>query len=268
MSDCNNTGGTWVNASSIQEYVDQRNLTKIIVEAFTGADNVRDGAMGLVPAPLATQQNYYLRGDGTWQPFPPYALSVITDNGDGTFTHDDGYGTVLTIDMTNDVMTGATAGADGKKGLVPQSVAGQEDLLLHGDGIWRTPAIYKGATAGVAGTAGSVPPAAAGQQDRYLRGDGTWGVPTVSGTTVTAASGVRYAFQANDWTGAPGAYQLVIDTALQGMSMPGSVTVWDAANEQIAMQVTRAGAQVTLSSFSQFAGEAIIFEAPTTLVTL
>lgn len=35
------------------------------------------------------------------------------------------------------VMTGATAAAQGKSGMVPAPAAGQQDMVLHGDGTWR-----------------------------------------------------------------------------------------------------------------------------------
>lgn len=36
------------------------------------------------------------------------------------------------------VMTGATAAAAGKSGMVPAPAAGQQDMVLHGDGTWRS----------------------------------------------------------------------------------------------------------------------------------
>ena len=35
-----------------------------------------------------------------------------------------------------DIMKGATSGADGELGLVPKPIAGQEDYLLSGSGVW------------------------------------------------------------------------------------------------------------------------------------
>lgn len=37
-------------------------------ETMTGATEALDGESGLVPAPLSGQENYVLKGDGTWQP--------------------------------------------------------------------------------------------------------------------------------------------------------------------------------------------------------
>ena len=42
--------------------------------AFTGADGINAGTSGLVPAPAATDNNKYLKGDGTWE--APAGLTV------------------------------------------------------------------------------------------------------------------------------------------------------------------------------------------------
>lgn len=41
-------------------------FTDTTYNAFTGADGTDAGSMGLVPAPLATDNNKFLKGDGTW----------------------------------------------------------------------------------------------------------------------------------------------------------------------------------------------------------
>ena len=60
----NNTSkGTFTaNASSNVEI----NLTDTTYSAFTGADGTDAGTSGLVPAPTATDNNKFLKGDGTW----------------------------------------------------------------------------------------------------------------------------------------------------------------------------------------------------------
>ena len=42
-------------------------FTDTTYTTMTGATNNANGTSGLVPAPTATQQNYYLSGDGTWK---------------------------------------------------------------------------------------------------------------------------------------------------------------------------------------------------------
>ena len=45
---------------------------------FTGADGTSAGTAGLVPAPAATDNTKYLRGDGTWQTVSQYSLPAAT----------------------------------------------------------------------------------------------------------------------------------------------------------------------------------------------
>ena len=111
-----------------------------------------------------------------------------------TYTKEDGTtGTLTTQDTTYSKMTGATASAAGKAGLVPAPAAGKQTAFLRGDGTWVVPtnttySNMKAATASAAGTAGLVPAPAAGKQTAFLRGDGTWAVPTDTNTTYGAAT--------------------------------------------------------------------------------
>lgn len=76
------------------------------VYAFTGATSGFDGLGGAVPKPLAGQQNFVLRGDGTW------------------------------AQVSLAVFSGATAGAAGLYGAVPAPIAGQQNFVLRGNGGW------------------------------------------------------------------------------------------------------------------------------------
>ena len=51
----------WVNKSILD-------IFQIIVENFTGATAEAAGTAGLVPAPQIGEQDYFLKGDGTWAP--------------------------------------------------------------------------------------------------------------------------------------------------------------------------------------------------------
>lgn len=51
----------WVNKSLLD-------IFQIIVENFTGATAEAAGTAGLVPAPQIGEQDYFLKGDGTWAP--------------------------------------------------------------------------------------------------------------------------------------------------------------------------------------------------------
>lgn len=52
-------GTQWTNKSLAE-------IFEIIIGVMTGATNARDGRSGLVPTPVAGQQNLFLRGDATW----------------------------------------------------------------------------------------------------------------------------------------------------------------------------------------------------------
>lgn len=75
--------------------------------AFTGANGTTAGTSGLVPAPAATDDTKYLKGDGTWG----------------------------TVSLPAD-MTGATSSAAGAHGLVPAPASGDNEKFLRGDGTW------------------------------------------------------------------------------------------------------------------------------------
>lgn len=99
-------------------------------------------------------------------------------------------------------MTGATASAAGKTGLVPAPAAGASTRYLRSDGTWQVPpdsnttyASMAGATASAAGRAGLVPAPAAGNQATFLRGDGTWASPsnTTYGLATQSANGLMSA---------------------------------------------------------------------------
>lgn len=138
---------------------------------FTGATASTDGVQGLVPGPLAGDEDKYLKGDGTWAD-ASYDVFTSTDNGlvpapgssnyrlylldDGNWTpqivaivpsiDSDGQTLDLVYKMSNDFnytvrqynlrMTGATANADGKTGFVPRPRIADKDKFLKGDGTW------------------------------------------------------------------------------------------------------------------------------------
>ena len=138
------------------------------IPVMTGATAGAPGVRGLVPTPAAGQQNSFLRGDGTWAAVTGGQTVTITGAGisvvTGTYpnftitsTEVDGSTTnekisslaytassgllrivenAINYDATIPVMTGATAGTAGVRGLVPAPAAGQEGLFLRGDGTW------------------------------------------------------------------------------------------------------------------------------------
>ena len=125
-----------------------------------GATATVDGDKGLVPPPAIANRNQYLRGDGTWAtpPDTKYTLPTATSStlggvkvgsnisvSSGTISLSKsnvttalGY-TPPQQDTTYSVMTGSTANAAGKAGLVPTPPTGSNTKFLRGDGVWETP---------------------------------------------------------------------------------------------------------------------------------
>lgn len=63
----------WVNKSILD-------IFQVIVENFTGATAEAAGTAGLVPAPQIGEQDYFLKGDGTWAPIevvPPTEVEEL-----------------------------------------------------------------------------------------------------------------------------------------------------------------------------------------------
>lgn len=83
------------------------------VNVLIGATGITNGVEGLVPQPLAGDENKYLKGDGTWQEVA----------GGGGITYND--------------FIGATPTLAGANGLVPQPQAGEEEFFLSGGGTWQ-----------------------------------------------------------------------------------------------------------------------------------
>lgn len=140
---------------------------------FTGATASTDGVQGLVPGPLAGDEDKFLKGDGTWAdasynvfaynadglvPAPgssSYRLYLLDDaswtpqivnyvpsiSSDGTSLYinpkmSNGLNyTTYTYDLK---MTGATSSANGKTGFVPRPLIADRDKFLKGDGTWGT----------------------------------------------------------------------------------------------------------------------------------
>lgn len=86
--------------------------TDTMYDVFTGASASVGGSTGLVPAPVAGDQNKFLRADGTW---------------------------VVATDTKYSVFTGATGSTGGTTGLVPASSAGDQNKFLRADGTWVVP---------------------------------------------------------------------------------------------------------------------------------
>ena len=96
----------------------------------------------------------------------------------------------ISFDIAN--MTGATASANGKAGLVPAPDTASRLKFLRGDGIWATPA---NTTYGVVSkTANGLAPKLPNETTttKYLRQDGTWTVPPDTKYTHPATAGNKH----------------------------------------------------------------------------
>ena len=122
--------------------------------AFTGADGTNAGTAGVVPAPTATDNTKFLKGDGTW-------TSIATT--DTTYT-----------------LSGATAGTDANAGKLVITLTGSDTNTSTA-----TLSPFTGATSSAAGVQGIVPAPASGDTGKLLQSDGTWTSALADGTTAT-----------------------------------------------------------------------------------
>lgn len=84
----------------------------VTVADFTGADGTNAGVHGLVPAPTATDNVKYLRGDGSW---------------------------ATPTNTTYSAFTGTDGSSAGSAGLVPAPATTDAGKFLCADGSWGTP---------------------------------------------------------------------------------------------------------------------------------
>ena len=130
--------------------------------------------------------------------------NITNSNGTISITKDNvtaalGY-TPPTTDTTYSNMTGASASAAGKAGLVPAPAAGKQASFLRGDGTWVVPTnttydVF--VKSGTGAAAGLVPaPSTTAGTTKYLREDGTWVVPP--NTTYTNATTSKAGLMSTD----------------------------------------------------------------------
>lgn len=131
----------------------------VVTVPMMGASATTDGAGGLVPKPYAGEHNQFLRGDGTWA--SPTLTAAAENVGTGLDVYQ-GVGVsdalqfrrlrslsaAITISLSAESLgftfneaglaefEGASASADGAKGVVPRPFIGDEGKFLRGDGTW------------------------------------------------------------------------------------------------------------------------------------
>ena len=188
---------------------------------FTGADGTNAGASGLVPAPAATDNGKFLKGDGTWATTPQGDITEIKVTAPITGAATSG---IATIGI--DTMGAATANTAGTKGAVPASAAGDQLKFLRADATWVVPtdtntwvansklvAGYVAAPGAVASkvwkTDANGNPAwrddATGDNTTYTIGSGNTKIITLTGSdsstsTVTFADGADISISGNNGT--------------------------------------------------------------------
>lgn len=198
------------------------NPAKGTVREMSGANGTTAGSSGLVPAPAATDNGKFLRGDKTWAT----PTNTDTKNTAGstdtsskiflvgatsqaanpqTYSHDTAYvGTDGCLYSGGAKVLTAHQSISGKKNtqsaVTDPSASGTSDQFIatitqDAQGVItptkKTVRTMTGATSSADGATGLVPkPPKGGQSTKYLRADGTWQVPpdTTTDTKNTAGS--------------------------------------------------------------------------------
>jgi hypothetical protein len=141
-------------------------LSSLVVTApMVGATAVSDGVAGIVPKPVAGENNQFLRGDGQWA--SPTIAAAATNVGSGIDVYQG-------LSVTNELQFRRIRSLSAALAvtLSTESVT----LTFNEAGL----AAFTGATALLDGAKGVVPFPEAGDQGKFLRGDGTWAALTVS----------------------------------------------------------------------------------------
>lgn len=84
------------------------------------------------------------------------------------------YELVGDLNTTHNTFSGASATANGAKGLDPQPKIGDQSKYLKGDATWEALPVMQGASDSVGGGSGIVPAPIAGEEDYFLKGNGSW----------------------------------------------------------------------------------------------
>ena len=163
--------------------------TNTTYDVFKAATASAAGGTGLVPAPAAGQQNYFLRGDKTWQALSK--SSVGLGNVDNTADSAKSVKYATSAGSAGSASSATKATNDAKDQAITGyirglSVAGRVITYTKGDGTTGTITtqdtnstynVFAAATESAAGGKGLVPAPAKGDQAKFLKADGTWAIP-------------------------------------------------------------------------------------------
>ena len=184
------------------------NESTSVIPIMSPATEISDGGYGLVPYPKATQQNKYLRGDGTWETPQDTIYSVVSKTLDGLSPK---IGTTSSAIIANSedewVLTSTKGGTPSWRNLPLNAFKNDNDnttyeleglrdgkkyiiSLVSNDGITSAINIPRmvGASELSDGKAGLVPLPLKSESLLYFRGDGTWDTPKDTKNTTGAVN--------------------------------------------------------------------------------
>ena len=137
------------------------------------------------------------------------------------------------VNTTHNTFSGATANANGAKGLVPQPVAGDQAKFLMGNATWGNLPTMQGATDQAGGSAGMVPAPIAGQDEYFLKGNGSWGLPSGSGSGAAGNYGQVTKTNVTASANAPKTVRISLPRSTRFQYAPPSVLLFEAGSEGV-----------------------------------
>ena len=268
--------------------------TNTTYDVFKAATASAAGGTGLVPAPAAGQQNYFLRGDKTWQALSK--SSVGLGNVDNTADSAKSVKYATSAGSANAVAWGNVSGkpttftpaSHTHKYASGFSVSGTTVTVTYGDNTTstfttqdtnNTYGVFSAASSTAAGGTGLVPAPDKGQQGYYLAGDSTWkafskstvGLGNVDNTADSAKS-VKYATSAGSAGSASSATKATNDAKnqaitgyIRGLSVAGRVITYtkgDGTTGTITTQDTNSTYDVFAAATESAAGGKGLVPAP------
>lgn len=291
-------GSSLIVANTVQAAIDEVEGRVDALESggatpvFTPATATSNGSDGSIPGPAAGEEGYVLKGDGTWEdPLNLAPATVVTDNGDGTVTFDDGHGNTVTTSpqQAAQVVIPDTVSLVGTLGSLSDGDTILDALQVLDSLVTGSDAVFDGATAVAAGSVGDVPAPAAGDENKFLRGDGTWQAVSTGGPTPTVTdngdgtytfdNGVdpavnlttqpaNFTFTTLDWSLVGANRVLMVPATTHGLSEIGLVQIRDSAGDYWGFSVNVSpvtkDVELTVPDGSEFDGTISISGASST----